>query len=197
MSSLSDGVLEIGKPGAMLSPSSWWTTEPLRRDASRVSRLWLDHVSYTRLGCLFEVHRVALRCASSPHHRVARPACTSTTSPQMRRAQSVRNHARPSLALGADDLGVLKEDESVEGVLRKQLLDKDRECDRVRTHCRSARVTREVTVITATNPDTNAAGSAGPASTTREGPGPGEGVHEPGAHPSGHTTRERAMHGGA
>ncbi|TFK90073.1 hypothetical protein K466DRAFT_517755 [Polyporus arcularius HHB13444] len=49
----------------------------------------------------------------------------------MRRAQSVRNHARPSLALGADDLGVLKEDESVEGVLRKQLLDKDRECDRL------------------------------------------------------------------
>jgi len=41
--------------------------------------------------------------------------------------------ARPSLALGADDLGVLREgDESNEDVLRRQLLEKDRECDRVR-----------------------------------------------------------------
>ncbi|KAH9486092.1 hypothetical protein JR316_0000156 [Psilocybe cubensis] len=50
----------------------------------------------------------------------------------MRRAQSVRNHARPSLALAADDLGVLREgDESNEDVLRRQLLEKDRECDRL------------------------------------------------------------------
>ncbi|KAI0756438.1 hypothetical protein C8Q80DRAFT_29121 [Daedaleopsis nitida] len=49
----------------------------------------------------------------------------------MRRAQSVRHHARPSLAIGADDLGVLREDESVEDVLRRQLLEKDRECDRL------------------------------------------------------------------
>ena len=53
----------------------------------------------------------------------------------MRRAQSVRHHARPSsLALGTDDLGVLKEgDESNEDVLRRQLLDKDRENDKVKT----------------------------------------------------------------
>lgn len=51
----------------------------------------------------------------------------------MRRAQSVRHYARPSLALAADDLGVLREgDESNEDVLRRQLLDKDRENDRVR-----------------------------------------------------------------
>jgi hypothetical protein len=47
-----------------------------------------------------------------------------------RKAQSVRHFARPSLALGADDLGVLREgDESNEDVLRKQLLNKDKECD--------------------------------------------------------------------
>ncbi|KAF8167196.1 hypothetical protein B0H34DRAFT_791956 [Crassisporium funariophilum] len=52
----------------------------------------------------------------------------------MRRAQSVRHYSRPSLALGADDLGVLREgDESNEDVLRRQLLDKDRECDRLET----------------------------------------------------------------
>ena len=50
---------------------------------------------------------------------------------KMRRAQSVRHYARSSLAPGADDLGVLKEDESVEDVLRRQLLEKDRECDKV------------------------------------------------------------------
>ena len=52
----------------------------------------------------------------------------------MRRAQSVRHHVRPSsLALGTDDLGVLKEgDESNEDVLRRQLLDKDRENDKVK-----------------------------------------------------------------
>jgi hypothetical protein len=51
----------------------------------------------------------------------------------MRRAQSVRHYARPSLALAADDLGMLREgDESNEDVLRKQLLDKDRENDKAR-----------------------------------------------------------------
>ncbi|GBE77592.1 hypothetical protein BKA93DRAFT_781660 [Sparassis latifolia] len=53
----------------------------------------------------------------------------------MRRAQSVRHYARPSLALGADDLGMLKEspDESIEDVLRRQLLEKDRENDKLQT----------------------------------------------------------------
>ncbi|KAF5384838.1 hypothetical protein D9615_000905 [Tricholomella constricta] len=58
-------------------------------------------------------------------------ACTPTT---MRRAQSVRHYARPSLALGADDLGMLREgDETNEDVLRRQLLDKDRENDKLQT----------------------------------------------------------------
>ncbi|KAJ6617627.1 hypothetical protein B0H10DRAFT_1914179 [Mycena sp. CBHHK59/15] len=52
----------------------------------------------------------------------------------MRRAQSVRHYGRPSLAIGADDLGVLREgDESNEDVLRRQLIDKDRENDRLQT----------------------------------------------------------------
>ncbi|KAK0221631.1 hypothetical protein IW262DRAFT_1447958 [Armillaria fumosa] len=52
----------------------------------------------------------------------------------MRRSQSVRNQPRPSLALISDDLGILREgDESNEDVLRKQLIEKDRECDRLQT----------------------------------------------------------------
>ncbi|KAJ7236872.1 hypothetical protein B0H12DRAFT_1204452 [Mycena haematopus] len=52
----------------------------------------------------------------------------------MRRAQSVRNYGRPSLALGADDLGILREgNESDEDILRRQLIDTDRENDRLRT----------------------------------------------------------------
>ncbi|KAG6335012.1 hypothetical protein ID866_4079 [Astraeus odoratus] len=52
----------------------------------------------------------------------------------MRRSQSVRNHARPSFALGTDDLGVLTEgEEPIEDTLRRQLLDKDRENDKLQT----------------------------------------------------------------
>ena len=61
------------------------------------------------------------------------PSTTKTKDPTMRRAQSVRHYARPSLALASDDLGMLREGaESDEDVLRKQLIEKDRECDRVR-----------------------------------------------------------------
>ncbi|EGO05430.1 hypothetical protein SERLA73DRAFT_83108 [Serpula lacrymans var. lacrymans S7.3] len=50
----------------------------------------------------------------------------------MRRAQSARHHARRSLALGTDDLGVLREaDESPEDGLRRQLLEKSRENDKL------------------------------------------------------------------
>ncbi|KAF8648785.1 hypothetical protein AX16_006167 [Volvariella volvacea WC 439] len=50
----------------------------------------------------------------------------------MRRAQSVRHYTRPSANV-ADDLGVLKEgDESAEDGLRKQLIEKDRENDKLR-----------------------------------------------------------------
>ncbi|KAH7926866.1 hypothetical protein BV22DRAFT_1062122 [Leucogyrophana mollusca] len=52
----------------------------------------------------------------------------------MRRAQSVRNYGRPSVSLAADDLGLLREtDEPTEDTLRRQLLDKDRENDKLQT----------------------------------------------------------------
>lgn len=52
----------------------------------------------------------------------------------MRKSQSVRYNPRPSMNLGiVDDLGVLKEaEDTVEDTLRRQLLEKERECDRVR-----------------------------------------------------------------
>jgi len=50
----------------------------------------------------------------------------------MRRAQTTRHRARLSLALAADDLGILREgEESNEDVLRRELHDKGRENDKV------------------------------------------------------------------
>jgi hypothetical protein len=52
----------------------------------------------------------------------------------MRRAQSVRHYARASVpTIGADDLGALKEvpEESTDVTLRRQLLDKSKENDKV------------------------------------------------------------------
>lgn len=57
----------------------------------------------------------------------------------MRRAHSVRNHAngRPSLQLGTNDMGSLTEgdERSPEDGLRKKLLEKDRENDKVHPLC--------------------------------------------------------------
>ncbi|KZT02055.1 uncharacterized protein LAESUDRAFT_685852 [Laetiporus sulphureus 93-53] len=51
----------------------------------------------------------------------------------MRRAQTVRLYGRPSVGLGADDISRLTEnpEESTEDVLRRQLIEKDRENDRL------------------------------------------------------------------
>ncbi|KAJ2917178.1 hypothetical protein MD484_g3240, partial [Candolleomyces efflorescens] len=50
----------------------------------------------------------------------------------MRRAQSVRHYARNSIALASDDLGMLREGtETDEDILRRQLIEKDRECDKL------------------------------------------------------------------
>ncbi|KAI0095182.1 hypothetical protein BDY19DRAFT_916659 [Irpex rosettiformis] len=51
----------------------------------------------------------------------------------MRRTQSVRNHVKSSsMAAGNDELGVLREaEEDVEETLRRQLLEKDRENDKL------------------------------------------------------------------
>jgi len=53
----------------------------------------------------------------------------------MRRAQSVRTYPRTSLNLStpADDLSTLREDDSIEDTLRKQLVEKDRENDKLRS----------------------------------------------------------------
>ncbi|KAJ2937022.1 hypothetical protein H1R20_g79, partial [Candolleomyces eurysporus] len=52
----------------------------------------------------------------------------------MRRAQSVRHYARSSIALASDDLGMLREGtETDEDILRRQLIEKDRECDKLNT----------------------------------------------------------------
>lgn len=56
----------------------------------------------------------------------------------MRRAQSVRYNRPSSIALAPDDLGILREnDESNEDVLRRQLLDKDRENDKLQSQIES------------------------------------------------------------
>lgn len=50
----------------------------------------------------------------------------------MRKSHSVRNYSRSSSTIiPVDDLGVLREDESTEDTLRRQLLEKDRENDKL------------------------------------------------------------------
>ncbi|KZP29269.1 hypothetical protein FIBSPDRAFT_851638 [Athelia psychrophila] len=50
----------------------------------------------------------------------------------MRKSHSVRNYSRSSSTIiPVDDLGILREDESAEDALRRQLLEKDRENDRL------------------------------------------------------------------
>ncbi|KAG2354957.1 hypothetical protein BDR07DRAFT_1304564, partial [Suillus spraguei] len=53
----------------------------------------------------------------------------------MRRAHSVRNYGKTPLAAAADDLGILREGDepTIEDVLRRQLLDKDRENDKLQS----------------------------------------------------------------
>ncbi|KAG9308997.1 hypothetical protein JVU11DRAFT_11007 [Chiua virens] len=54
----------------------------------------------------------------------------------MRRAQSVRTYARTSLSQDTTDLAILRESDepaSIEDILRKQLLDKDRENDKLQS----------------------------------------------------------------
>jgi hypothetical protein len=112
----------------------------------------------------------------------------------MRRAQSVRHHTRPSLALATDDLGALKEaDESIEDVLRRQLIDKDRENDKVRSvthHPEYASHSLQVA-------DAGAAASSAACTTatTRDNTRIGKGVQEPRAPPPRYSARERTLHG--
>ncbi|KAH8094753.1 hypothetical protein BXZ70DRAFT_947408 [Cristinia sonorae] len=61
----------------------------------------------------------------------------------MRRAQSLRHHSRPSVSSSAaDDLGVLREagEETLEDVLRQQLLEKTKENDKLRSQIQALQV---------------------------------------------------------
>lgn len=59
------------------------------------------------------------------------PAIATSGRHSMRRTQT-RHLPRPSIALTSDDIGVLREgSETNEDVLRRQLLEKDRENDKV------------------------------------------------------------------
>lgn len=70
------------------------------------------------------------RNGSSPP-RVLLGFSTDRVFPTMRRAQSTRNYGRPSIAPGTEDLTMLKEDLDDTDVLRRQLIEKDRENDKV------------------------------------------------------------------
>lgn len=80
------------------------------------------------------IHVLAVRGLVDSYH-IEPLDCTRKareTGLEMRRSHTVKHMGRPSLALGPDDLGVLREgDETNEDVLRKQLLERDRECERV------------------------------------------------------------------
>lgn len=81
--------------------------------------------------------------ASHDQPRVSSRVCGQLTSPfdghadsiaTMRRANTMSRMSRPSIALASDDLGVLREgNETDEDVLRRQLIQKDREVDQVCT----------------------------------------------------------------
>ena len=49
----------------------------------------------------------------------------------MRRSQTLRHNSRPSAFLASDELAGVREEESAEGPLRRQLLERDRENDKV------------------------------------------------------------------
>ncbi|TCD63349.1 hypothetical protein EIP91_005650 [Steccherinum ochraceum] len=60
----------------------------------------------------------------------------------MRRAQTFKHYARPSMSSAADDLGVLREagEETIEDVLRQQLLEKSKENEKLRSQIQSLQV---------------------------------------------------------
>lgn len=114
----------------------------------------------------------------------------------MRRAQSVRHYARSSLALAVDDLGTLKEgDESNEDVLRRQLLDKDRENDKVKRLLMLW--LNLLTENAAAYPTPNASGPALWTSASGESSRVREGVQEFGLDLARHTAGEWTVYGGA
>jgi len=121
----------------------------------------------------------------------------------MRRAQSVRHHQKSSLAIGVDDLGILREGEdSVEDLLRKQMIDKERECDRVcaslslslhKLSDSSYILTQQNRFLAATH-GSSSSRSTRPTSANRKAPGNPEGAQESWTFASGYTKRKREMY---
>lgn len=113
----------------------------------------------------------------------------------MRRAQSVRHYGRPSLALGADDLGVLREgDESNEDILRRQLLDKDRENDKV-TSMRLLFPSTSHASSSATNSSADPSSTSVTAAAFGEYPSTRKGIQKPRVTVAGNPEGERTMYG--
>lgn len=113
----------------------------------------------------------------------------------MRRAQSVRHYGRPSLALGADDLGMLKEhpEESAEDALRRQLLETDRENDKVNGLTCITEHLLELDIsglYTAADSNSVATSAASTATSSGNCAGLGKGVHQFGNSSSRYTARE-------
>ena len=80
-----------------------------------------------------DIH-VFVHAARALSDRDKSPCCLGLANyHRMRRTQSVRNHVRnTSMLEGNDELGMLREtEEDVEEALRRQLLEKDRENDKV------------------------------------------------------------------
>jgi hypothetical protein len=103
----------------------------------------------------------------------------------MRRAQSVRHYTRASVpTIGTDDLGVVKEvpEESTEVALRRQLLDKSKENDKV-CNSSSFKASTLVTLLlirlppfAAPRPDSGTTGAAHSAATDRSYSGVTKGI---------------------
>ncbi len=107
----------------------------------------------------------------------------------MRRAQSVRHYTRSSAstaaaATGTDDLGVLKEvpEESTEVTVRRQLLEKEKENDKVRGlvsfSAHHLRIKAFLPLLSAPRSDPSVAGAARAATTNRGHPRTPKGIQQ-------------------
>jgi hypothetical protein len=97
----------------------------------------------------------------------------------MRRAQSVRHYTRASVSTtGTDDLGVVKEvpEESTEVALRRQLLDKSKENDKVCGFSTLITFVADSASFAAPRPNSGAAVAARAAATDRGYSGVTKGV---------------------
>ena len=99
-----------------------------------VNPTWMQSQSFVLTKSCRTRDQIEVQLLSFDDHRskVLKSPPKSVLYITMKRAQSARHYVRPSHVLATDDLGVLREgDESSEDTLRRQLMDKEREIDRV------------------------------------------------------------------